>query len=57
MLVLVLGWVGREIDVEDDRIMDTEVKVGLLKLSEPWVRASGAASIVASLEFLAVGGG
>ena len=53
-----LGWVGREIDVGDDRILDTEVNVGLLKLLEvPGVRGSGAASIVASLEFLAVGGG
>ena len=55
--MLALGWVGREIDVGDDRILDTEVKVGLLKLSEPGVRASRAASIVASVEFLAVGGG
>jgi len=41
--VLLLGWVGREMDVGDDRMRDAEVNVELLKLLEvPGVGGLGA---------------
>ena len=50
-----MSWYDREIDVGGDRIWDAEVNVALLEV--PGARGSGATSIVASLEFLAVRGG
>ena len=41
--MLLVGWVGREIDVGDDRMRDAEVNVELLKLLEvPGVGGLGA---------------
>ena len=54
--MLVAGLVDRAVDAGGDRLWDAEASGALLKLLEvPEVRGSGAASIVASLEFLAVG--